>query len=214
MTFNPASPAPGEALIIEVRSLTGYTDVSLSGGASPRFNGVSRDGSYYVWKWEDTLDTAGAYTYSFKIRSGTLTCATKAVTVAEPTTPAPVYIFDLALNGEPSRSIFTDTQPVIFDLNLTNNGNVTDSFQVWLDAAPPPGWTAQYCIGGSCLDSGTQVTLPAGGSQALAIKLIAAADAQGGVAVSVTLWVQSLGDPAVKQSKVVTVVVTQLAASP
>jgi hypothetical protein len=213
MIFNPASPSTSETLIIEVRSFTGYTDVSLSGGGNPQFNGVSREGSYYLWKWEDSLDTEGTYTYSFKIAGGALTCVTKTVSVSAPTaTPAPVYGLELTLAGEDFRPIFTDTQPVIFELNLTNRGSVTDSFEVWLDADPPPGWTAQYCIGESCSDytvGGTQVTLPQGGSQALAIKLIAAADAPGGVALSVTLWAQSLGDPTKKQSQSVTVVVTQ-----
>ena len=211
MTFNPANPTPGQALIIEVRSLTGYTDVSLTGAGSPRFTGVSREGSYYVWKWEDSLDTAGTYTYSFKIRGGTLTCVTKAVTVSAPTsTPTPVYGVDLALTGEDFRPIFTDTQPVVFDLTLTNSGNVSDSFQVSLDANPPPGWTAQYCIGDACSDHAapSTLTLPKAGSQALSIKLVAAPDAQGGYTLPATLWVESLGDPTKKVSRSVTVVVT------
>jgi hypothetical protein len=224
MTFNPAGPTPGETFFIEVRSFSGYADVSLTGAGSPRFRGVSRDGSYYVWRWEDSFDTAGTYTYSFKIRSGAATCVTKAVLVAAPTntptptpTATPVYDFGLALNGVDFKPIFTDSQPVVFGLTLTNGGNVTDSFQVGLDAAPPNGWTAQYCIGDSCSDytvPGTQVTLPQGGSQALSIRLIAASDAQGGHALSVTLWVQSLGDPTKRKSQSVTVVVTKPASSP
>ena len=223
MTFDPASPTIGETFIIEVRSLMGYTDVSLTGAGSPRFDGANRNGSYYIWHWEDSFDTAGTYTYSFKIRSEAATCVTKPVTVSVPTntptptsTVAPVYEVGLALIGEDFRSIFTDTQPVIFDLDLTNGGNVADSFQVSLDAGPPQGWTAQYCIGDSCSDytvPGTQVALPTGGSQALSIKLIAASDAQGGYALSVTLWVQSLGDPAKKKSQSVTVVVTKPAST-
>jgi hypothetical protein len=213
ITFNPANPTVGETLIIEVRSFTGYTDVSLSGGSSPRFSSVSREGSYYLWKWQDSLEAVGTYTYSFKIASGALTCATKTVTVSAPTaTPEPVYGVELTLAGDDFRPIFTNAQPVVFALNLTNSGSVTDSFQVSLDAGPPQGWTAQYCIGDSCSDHtvpSTQVTLPQGGSQALAIKLIAAPDAQGGYALSVTLWVQSLGDPTKKKSQSVTVVVTQ-----
>ena len=219
MTFNPASPAVGEAFIVEVRSLTGYADVSLTGAGSPDFIGVDRSGTYYVWRWEDSFDTGGTYTYSFKIEDGAATCVTKSVTVSAPTdtptptpTVTPVYEPGLALIGDDFRSIFTDTQPVVFDLNLTNGGNITDSFQVWLDAAPPQGWTAQYCIGDSCSDytvPGTQVTLPQGGSQALYIKLIAPSDAPGGYALSVTMWVQSLGDPTKKKSQSVTVVVTK-----
>jgi hypothetical protein len=44
MTFDPASPTPGELFIIEVRSPVGYADVSLTGGDSPRFNGVKQNG--------------------------------------------------------------------------------------------------------------------------------------------------------------------------
>jgi hypothetical protein len=224
MTFNPASPMIGETFIIEVRSLTGYANVSLTGAGSPRFNGVDRSGSYYIWRWEDSFGTAGTYTYSFTIQNGAATCVTKSVTVSAPTntptptpTVTPVYEIGLALIGDDFRSIFTDTQPLIFELDLTNGGNITDSFQVWLDASPPQGWTAQYCIGDSCSDytvSGTQVTLPKGGSQALYIKLVAPSDAQGGYALSVTLWVQSLGDPTKKKSQSVTVVVTNPAPSP
>ncbi len=185
---------------------------------------MNRNGIYYIWQWEDTFNTAGTYTYSFKIGSGAATCVTRAVTVAAPTntptptpTVTPVYDVGLALSGDDFRSIFTDTQPVIFELDLTNGGNITDSFQVWLDAGPPQGWTAQYCIGDSCSDytvPGTQVTLPEGGSQGLSIKLIAASDAQGGYALSATLWVQSLGDPTKKKSQSVTVVVTKSNPSP
>ena len=220
MTFDPANPTPGELFIIEVRSLTGYADVSLTGAGSPRFNGVNKDGSYYVWRWEEAFDTAGTYTFSFKIGSGAATCVTKAVTVAAPTntptpspTVAPEYGLDLNLNGgDDFRPIFTDTQPVIFELALTNAGNITDSFEVGLDAAPPEGWTAEYCIGDACSDhtaSGAQVTLPAGGSQGLSIKLIAAPGAQAGYTLSVTLWVHSLGDETKQRSQSVTVVVTK-----
>ena len=219
MTFSPASPMVGKWFIIEVRSLTGYAFVSLTGAGSPHFNGVDQSGSYYIWRWEDSFDTAGTYTYSFNIGGGIATCVTKSVTVSAPTdtptptpTVTPVYEAGLALIGDDFRSIFTDTQPVVFDLDLTNGGNVSDSFQVWLDATPPQGWTAQYCIGDSCHDytvSDTQVTLPQGGSQSLSIKLVAPSDAPGGYALSVTLWVQSLGDPTKKKSQSVTVVVTK-----
>jgi len=224
MTFKPAIPVVGKTFIIEVRSLTGYANVSLTGAGSPQFNGVGSSGSYYIWRWEDRFGTAGTYTYSFTIRYGAATCVTKSVTVSAPTntptptpTVTPVYEIGFALIGDDFRSIFTDTQPVIFELDLTNGGNITDSFQVWLDASPPQGWKAQYCIGDSCSDhtvSGTQVTLPEGGSQGLSIKLVAAPDAQGGYALSVTLWVQSLGDPTKEKSQSVTVVVTKLSPSP
>jgi hypothetical protein len=219
MTFIPASPAIGETFVIEVRSYTAYTDVSLTGSSYPGLSDVDHIGYYYVWQWEESFNTAGTYTYSFQIRNGAATCVTKSVTVSAPTntpTPTPtatsVYDIGLALSGDDFRSIFTDTQPVIFELDLTNGGNVTDSFQIWLDASPPQGWTAQYCIGDSCSDytvPDTKVTLPEGGSQALYIKLTAASNAQGGYALSVTLWVQSLGDPTKKKSQAVTVVVTK-----
>jgi hypothetical protein len=219
MTFDPASPAIGETFIIEVRSLTAYADVSLTGAGSPVFNGVQHSGSYYIWRWEDSFGTAGTYTYSFKIESGAATCITRSVTVSAPTdtptptpTVTPVYEIGLVLIGSDFRSIFTDTLPVIFELGLTNSGNITDSFQVWLDASPPQGWRPQYCIGDSCLDHtvpGAQVTLPQGGSQALYVKIVAPSDAIGGYVLSVTLWVQSLGDPTKRESQSVSVVVTQ-----
>ncbi|MEJ2209542.1 MAG: hypothetical protein P8129_10955, partial [Anaerolineae bacterium] len=101
---------------------------------------------------------------------------------------------------------------VIFELNLTNNGNITDTFDVGLDAAPPEGWTAEYCIGDSCSDhtaSGTQVTLLADGSQGLSIKLIAPPNAQEKDSLAVTLWVRSVGDPTKERSQSVEVVVTK-----
>jgi hypothetical protein len=224
MTFDPAIPAPGELFVIEVRSLTAYADISLTGPGSPRFNGVTKDGSYYVWRWEEAFETTGTYTFSFEVGSGAATCVTETVTVAVPTntptptpTVAPEYGLDLTLiGGDDFRPIFTDTQPVIFELDLTNRGNITDSFQVWLDAGPPQDWTAQYCIGDSCSDHtvpGMQVTLPEGGSQGLSIKLIAAPGAQEGYALSVTLWVQSSGDGTKQKSQSVTVVVTKPTAS-
>jgi len=223
MTFNPASPMIGKYFIIEVRSLTGYGNVRLTGAGSPHFNGVAIEGLYYVWRWEDSFDTAGTYTYSFVIEAGAATCVTKSVTVSAPTdtptptpTVTPVYDLALTLIGSDLRSIFTDTQPVVFELSLTSGGNVTDSFQAWLEANPPQGWTAQYCIGDSCSDytvPDTRVTLPQGGSQALSIKLVAPSDAPGGYALSVTLWVQSLGDPTKKKSQSVTVVVTKPAST-
>jgi len=224
MTFVPAIPGIGETFVIEVRSYTAYTDVSLTGSSYPGLSDVDHIGYYYVWRWEESFDTAGTYTYSFKIKNGAATCVTKSVTVSAPTntptptpTVTPVYDLGLALTGKDLRSIFTDTQPVIFELELTNGGNITDSFRVSLDADPPQGWTAQYCIGDSCSDHtvpDTQVTLPEGGSQALSIKLIAASDAPGGYALPVTLWVQSLGDPTKQKSQSVTVVVTQQSSGP
>jgi hypothetical protein len=211
----------GKTFTIEVRSLLGYTDVSLTGAGSPRFKDTDRSGSYYIWRWEDSFKTEGTYTYSFKIRNGALTCVTKSVTVSAPTntptatpTVTPVYNVGLVLIGSSLQSIFTDTVPVVFDLNLTNGGNVTDTFEVWLETSPQQpqqGLTAQYCIGGSCSDytvPGMQVTLPQGGLQALHIKFTAASNAQGGDSLSATLWVQSLGDPTKKKSQLVKVVVT------
>jgi hypothetical protein len=232
MTFDPANPTPGETFIIEVRSLTSYTDVSLTGAGSPRFIRAKHTGGYYLWTWKDSFDTAGTYSYSFNIRNEAATCVTKSVAVAAPTdTPAPtntptptptvtpVYNVGLALIGNDFRSIYTDTQPVIFELELNNGGNVPDTFQVWLDVdpRPPKALTAQYCIGDSCSDytvPDMQVTLPQGRTQALYIKLIAASNAQGGYTLSATLWVQSHGDPTKKQSKAVKVVVTKPSSSP
>jgi hypothetical protein len=225
MTFDPAIPTPGELFIIEVRSLKAYADISLTGPGSPRFNGVQEAGSYYVWRWEEAFETVGTYTFSFNIGSGAATCVTETVTVATPTntptptpTVVPAYGLDLTLiGGDDFRPIYTDTQPVIFELDLTNTGNITDAFEIGLDADPPQGWTVQYCVGDACSEhtaSGTQVTLPEGGSQGLSIKLIAAPDAQAGYTLPVTLWVRSLGDGTQQKNQTVTVVVTNPARSP
>jgi len=217
MTFSPASPLTGKAFTIEVRSLMGYVDVLLTGTGKPDFNGVDQSGSYYIWRWEDRVGTPGTYTYNFQIRNGAATCLTKSVTVVAPTnTPAPTptvapeYKFELALvDDDDFRPIFTDTERVIIELKLTNNGNVTDTFEVWLDAVadPPQDWSAEYCIDGSCSTEPGTVTLPEGESQAISIQLIAPSEAEEKDELKVTLSVESLGDPTKKQSLSVTVTV-------
>jgi hypothetical protein len=217
MTFNPASPLTGKAFTIEVRSLMGYVEVLLAGGGKPHFNGVDQSGSYYIWRWEDRVGTAGTYTYNFQIRNGAATCLTKSVTVVAPTntpsptpTVAPVYKFELALSDKYNyKPIYTDTQPVDFELELINNGNVTDTFEVWLKADGPEGWTAEYCIGdiNSCYTESGTVTLPAGESQALFIKLTAPSDAQEKDQFFATLSAKSQGDGTTVDSPQVTVAV-------
>jgi len=121
-------------------------------------------------------------------------------------TVTPMFDFGLALIGSNFRPIYTET--VSFEVDLTNGGNVTDSFEVWLETSPPQGWVAQYCIEDSCSDytvPGTQVTLAKGAARALYIKLKAASDAAGGYVQPATLWVQSLGNPAKKKSQSVEV---------
>jgi uncharacterized membrane protein len=130
-------------------------------------------------------------------------------------TVVPNYDLSLELIGDDDfKKIFTDTNPVTFELNLTNLGNITDTFKVKLVAAPSEGWTAEYCIGdsNSCSDytvPETQVTLPADGSQGLFVKLTADSNTQVGDQLSVILEVQSLGNETRKASKTVTVVVTK-----
>jgi len=224
MTFIPASPLTGKSFTIEVRSLVPYVDVGLTGGAGkPHFNGVDQSGSYYVWRWEDRVATAGIYSYNFQIRRGAATCLTRSVTVVAPTntpspTPtfAPEYKVELTLiGGDDFKPIFTDTEPVIFELELVNGGNLTDTFRIGFDAERPEGWTAEYCIGESCsTDSGTELTLLEGGSQKLFIRLIAPSDAQEKDELTATLSVESLGDPNQKQSVSVTVMVRRSASTP
>lgn len=216
MTFSPASPLTGKAFTIEVRSLMGYVDVLLTGTGKPDFNGVDQSGSYYIWRWEDRVGTPGTYTYNFQIRNGAATCLTKSVTVVAPTnTPAPTptvapeYGVELTFSGDDAeyRPIFSDT--LIIELELTNSGNVTDTFKVSLDAMadPPQDWSAEYCIDGSCSTEPGTVTLPEGESQAISIQLIAPSEAEEKDELKVTLSVESLGDPTKKQSLSVTVTV-------
>jgi hypothetical protein len=217
MTFNPASPLTGKSFTIEVRSLMPYVDVVLTGAGKPHFNDVDQSGSYYIWRWEDRVGTAGTYTYNFQIRKGAATCLTRSVTVVAPTntpaptpTVAPVYEFELTLSDTYNyKPIFTDTQPVDFELELINTGNVTDTFEIGLKANGPEGWTVEHCIGdiNSCYTESGAVTLPAGESQALFIKIIAPSDAQEKDQLFATLWVKSQGDGTTVNSPEVTVAV-------
>lgn len=219
MTFSPASPLTGKAFTIEVRSLMGYVDVLLTGTGKPDFNGVDQSGSYYIWRWEDRVGTPGTYTYNFQIRNGAATCLTKSVTVVAPTnTPAPTptvapeYKFELALvDDDDFRPIFTDTERVIIELKLTNNGNVTDTFEVWLDAVadPPQDWSAEYCIDGSCATEPGTVTLPAGDSQTIFIEVVAPSEAQEDHKLFVKLGAKSQGDGTTAESPQVRVVVAR-----
>jgi hypothetical protein len=218
MTIIPTVPAIRQVFTIEVKSAAAYVDVSLVvSGSNPRYNGVKRCGNYYCWRWEDSWDIGGTYTYSFKIKSGAATCVSKAVTVTAPTdtptvtpsptitpsptpspTPTPFYDFQVLLNGNPNGYIAPGGEQT-FDVNLTNLGNREDVYNVWLQLdEPPPGqianWTVQYCVGDTCYDytvPNASVTVPAGSTQLLHIKFRAADDAPLALVVKTTIKVQS-----------------------
>jgi hypothetical protein len=213
MTFAPALPATGQIVTIEVRSTRGYLDVALTGPDDPAWTGVTRDGIYYVWRWTITYATAGSRTYNFTINNGALTCKTGTVTVLAPTftstptatathtsTPTPTAtdqpLYGVSLSGEGSLPV-APGGTAVFNVSLTNTGDAEDTFDVGLNADPPGGWQAKYCIGGACYDYSVpsqSVTVPAGGSQGLSIKLIAPGDAPAGQSVGVVLWARSQHD--------------------
>jgi hypothetical protein len=192
----------------------------LTGTGKPDFNGVDQSGSYYIWRWEDRVGTPGTYTYNFQIRNGAATCLTRSVTVVAPTstpaptpTVAPAYGVELDFidndHDDDFRRIFTDTNPVIIKLVLTNTGNVTDTFELVLktDAKPPQDWSVEYCIDESCYTEPGTVTLPAGESQDLSINVIAPLEAQENDRLFVTLEARSQGDGTTAASPPVEIVV-------
>ena len=112
MTFDPTSAAPGQQFAIWVKSTVAYIDVSLTGGGGATYRGLSRDGAYYVWKWEDKIGTVGTYTYSFKIRSGAKECKTGSMTIAVPTY-TPTFTPTLTLTPTPSNTPTPSDTPTI-----------------------------------------------------------------------------------------------------
>ena len=181
MIFTPAVPAPGQLFSIKVKSSSPYVDVSLHGGNGPEYKGLSREGTLYVWSWEDDIDTVGTYTYSFKIKSGAKECKTGSVTITAPTdtpvptdtptitptpsdtptitptpTATPYYNFVLDTFAPADQAIDPPAAPVelTFSTILAHLGNRTDTYRIWAEDQTPTGWTVQFCIEANCFSPG------------------------------------------------------------
>jgi hypothetical protein len=170
MVFDPGSPAIGKEFKIIVQSQAAYTDVSLA-GPKPVYEGLKRSGIYYIWTWRDDIDTAGTYSYSFKIKSGSSTCKTGSVTIIVPTdtptvsptpsitptpsntptptltpTPTPFYNFFLE-SLPPTYQTIRQGGEAIFTFNLKHLGNVADTYHIAAEDHTPTGWQVWFCIG-------------------------------------------------------------------
>ena len=219
MTFTPASPAPGQFFSIKVRSTSGYVDVSLRGGNGPEYKGVSREGTLYVWSWEDDINTEGTYTYSFYIKSGAKECKTGSVTIVVPTetpsptptpsitptpsdtptlTPTPTATphleFYLDIIGASSKPPDPGGPPVTFHLTLKHRSNVEDTYLIWATRAVPADWAVEFCIGdtSNCFAPLPEqpLTLPPGPlDRELYVKVTVPVGGTG--SGTVDLWVQS-----------------------
>ena len=231
MIFEPASPAPGQLFAIRVKSTTGYVDVSLTGGNGPEYKGLKRDGVYYVWSWEDDIDTVGTYTYSFKIRAGAKECKTGSVTIVIPTetptptltpsitptpsntptitptpTNTPYYNFTLSAFFPNSWVVQTPPETVVFDTTLQNAGTVAETFQIYLTDGTPLSWIAEFCIDS---DSNCFAPTPAqskdlqpGNTASLFIKITVPLGAVSGDHGTATLLVRSTHTGIVQQQTV------------
>jgi uncharacterized membrane protein len=118
-------------------------------------------------------------------------------------------VYGVTLSGD-TNQIVLPGDVAHFYVDMQNTGNVEDSYDVGLQAWPPGGWQAKYCIGPACYDytvPSVPSTVPAGGHQPLEVKLIPPVDAPAGQTVTVRLWVRSQSDPAVTASHEVTAVV-------
>lgn len=111
--------------------------------------------------------------------------------------PAPTEppVFGLSLSGGGSKTA-PPGQLVVFDVQLTNTGNVEDTFNVSMGPSVPGGWDAMFCFGDKCYRGGVQpVTVPAGGVEPIQVKIESSIDAPSGQVGSVTLLASSQGDP-------------------
>ena len=222
MVFDPASPAPNQQFAIRVKSTSPYVDVSLTGGGGATYRGLTREGTLYVWKWEDRIETEGTYTYSFKIKSGAKECKTGTVTIAIPTatptlsptpsltptpsdtptitptpTATPFYSFILGSFAPDFVSIDPPAAPVevAFLATLTHLGNRTNTYRIWAEDHTPSGWTMQFCIGADCYSPAParEITLdPGAAGVSLSLKITVPAGALSGAEGYGILMVQLL----------------------
>jgi len=226
MIFEPATPAPSKLFAIRVKSTSPYADVSLTGGSRPQYKGLSRDGTLYVWSWEDDIDTEGTYTYSFKIKSGAKECKTGSVTIAVPTetptptltpsmtptpsdtptitptpTATPFYSFILSSFAPDYVSIDPPAAvvEVTFLSTLTHLGNRTNTYRIWAEDHTPAGWTLHFCIGATCYDAAPaqEITLdPGAAGVELSLKITVPAGALSGAEGFGVLRVQLIANGA------------------
>jgi len=210
MVFEPAVPAPTQLFAIRVKSTSPYADVSLTGGHRPQYKGLSRDGTLYVWSWEDDIDTEGTYTYSFYIKSGAKMCKSGTVTIAVPTaTPSPTptpsntptpsdtptitptptatpyyhFVLDTFVPDEQSIDPPAAPVPLTFSTTLTHFGNRTDTYVIWAVDDTATGWTVQFCIEANCYTPANAQNIilePGAASVNLSIKITVPAGAPSG----------------------------------
>ncbi len=121
-------------------------------------------------------------------------------------TPTVVPVYGLSLQGGGSQTA-PPGQLVVFGVQLTNTGNVEDTFDVSMAPSLPGGWDGMFCIGNKCYRGGVQpVTLAAGATEPILVKIQSSPDAPSGQSGSVGLTAVSQGDPS--QSGAVTSTLT------
>jgi hypothetical protein len=110
-------------------------------------------------------------------------------------TPTVLPVYGLSLQGGGSQSA-PPGQLVVFDVQLTNTGNVEDTFDVSMAPGLPGGWDGMFCIGNKCYRGGVQpVTVPAGATKPIQVKIQSAPEAPSGQSGTVALLASSQGDP-------------------
>ncbi|MBN1956368.1 MAG: TlpA family protein disulfide reductase [Anaerolineae bacterium] len=112
-------------------------------------------------------------------------------------TPTPVPpVYGLALRCGDCSLTAPPGQMVVFFVEVLNTGNVQDTYDVSMSKALPGGWRGMFCIGDECYTGGTHpITVGAGGTGIVEIKLESAGDAPPGQSGRATLGVVSQGDP-------------------
>ena len=107
--------------------------------------------------------------------------------------------------GNPWVTQTTDPgEPVIFEMLVENNGPVSDSFNLSLDQALPPGWTVEFQLPDGSVVSNTG-TIPAGASQSIRAVITPTDDALPGdtlIDIAVVSSVSGQGDRIVNQVSV------------
>src|SRR5262249_33947945 len=70
MTFNPAGPAVGQQVQIQVTSARASANVALNGPLNPQSASGTGRGRGTIWTWVVTPGVAGRYDYSFTVSGG------------------------------------------------------------------------------------------------------------------------------------------------
>jgi uncharacterized membrane protein len=114
-------------------------------------------------------------------------------------TPTPTELppsYGLSLQCAETSKAAPPGQLVTFGASLTNTGNVPDAFDLSMSASLGSGWQGMFCIGDKCYTGGVHsVTVPAGGTQPIEVKIKSPSEAQVGQTGTVTLSAVSQGDP-------------------